>query len=272
MKKNITVLVGSGAIGLACARRVSATRHILLADINVDTAAAKAEELRDLGYSVSETQADVCSRSSVATLTQTAQSLGHVDRVIHAAGVSPSNAPPDVVLRVDLLGTAMVLEGFSAVIADSGCGLVISSHAGHRLPPLSAQDESLLATTAVDDLLSLPLLQNIDDAFYAYQIAKRACALRVQAQSVKWARRGARLNTISPGITMSPLARKEMSGRRADSYKAMIEHCAAGRAGTVDEVAALAAFIMGETGAMMSGSDVLIDGGVTASHFYQTKV
>lgn len=272
MKQAVTVLIGAGAIGMACARRVSASRHIVLADVNAGTASNNAEALRDSGYRATDTTVDVRSRDSVMALVDTAMSQGPVDRVIHAAGVSPSHAPADMVLSVDLLGTAMVLDCLGEVIADGGSGLVIASQAGHRLPALSAEEDELLAVTPADALLELGMLQNIDDAMLAYQIAKRASALRVRAESVKWARRGARLNALSPGITMSPLARKELSGHSGESYRQMIEGCAAGRAGTADEVAALAAFVMSETGAFMSGTDILMDGGVTAAYFYGDKV
>ena len=272
MKQTVSVLVGAGAIGMACARRVSASRHIVLADVSADNASFQAESLRDMGYKVTDTTVDVRSRESVIALTKTAQSLGDVERVVHAAGVSPSHASAAMVLNVDLLGTAMVLECFGKVIADGGSGLVIASQAGHRLPAFTAEEDELLAITPTDSLLSLDMLANIDDAMLAYQIAKRTSALRVRAESIKWARRGGRLNALSPGITMSPLARKELSGHSAESYRNMIESCAAGRAGTTDEIAALAEFVMSETGAFMSGTDILMDGGATAAYFYGDKV
>lgn len=272
MKQTVTVLVGAGAIGMACARRVSASRHIVLADVHARDASEKAEMLRDVGYRVTDTTVDVRSRESVMALAHMARSLGNIERVIHAAGVSPSQASADMVLSVDLLGTAVVLDCFGQVIADGGTGLVIASQAGHRLPALTAEQDEQLALTPAESLLSLDMLTGIDDAMLAYQIAKRGSALRVRAESVKWARRGGRLNALSPGITMSPLARKELSGHSGESYRNMIEGCAAGRAGTTDEVAALAEFVMSETGAFMSGTDILMDGGVTAAHFYGDKV
>ncbi|GGW84749.1 SDR family oxidoreductase [Alteromonas halophila] len=271
MKEKITVLVGAGAIGVACARRVSASRHILLADVSADNAAAQAEALRDTGYQVTDTTVDVRSRDSVGELAAKAASMGNIERLICAAGVSPSNASADLVFRVDLLGTALVLDCFAAVMARGGNGLVISSQAGHRLAPLSAEQERQLALTPADALLSLPLLQGIDDAMYAYQLAKRGCALRVRAESVKWARRGARLNALSPGITMSPLARRELEGQGGDGYRTMIASSAARRLGTAEEVAAVAEFMMGESGAYICGSDFLIDGGVSAAYFYDDE-
>jgi len=200
----------------------------------------------------------------------TATGLGDVTGVIHAAGVSPSQAPPATILRVDLYGTAVILETFGDVIAKGGSAVVIASQSGHRLPALTAEQDALLATTPADELLALPMLQpdQVTDPLNAYQLSKRANALRVKAEAVRWGKRGARVNTISPGIIMTPLANDELSGPRGEGYRRMIELSPAGRAGTPDEVGTVGALLMGQDGAFITGSDVLMDGGVTASFFY----
>jgi NAD(P)-dependent dehydrogenase (short-subunit alcohol dehydrogenase family) len=267
---DVTVLIGTGLIGQAIARRVGAGKHLVLADLHQENADAVARGLHDAGFEVTATTVDVSSRESVEGLVKTATALGHVVGLIHAAGVSPSQASPAAILAVDLYGTALVLEEFGNVIAHGGTGVVIASQSGHRLGALTAEQDALLATTPVEELLNLPMVQpdQVTDSLHAYQLAKRGNALRVMAQAVAWARRGARINTISPGIIMTPLARDELSGPRAKGYQRMIDRSPAGRAGTPDEVAFLAALLMGPDGAFITGSDFLMDGGVTASFFY----
>jgi NAD(P)-dependent dehydrogenase (short-subunit alcohol dehydrogenase family) len=267
---DVIVVIGAGQIGQAIARRVSAGKHVVLADLHQGNADTAAEVLANAGFEASTTAVDVSSRESVHTLAQTATALGDVTGVIHAAGVSPSQATPEVILAVDLYGTALVLEEFGNIIAPGGSGVVIASQSGHRLGALTAQQDAALATTPADELLALPMLQpgQVTDSLHAYQLAKRGNSLRVMAEAVRWGKRGARVNTISPGIVITPLARDELSGPRGEGYRRMIELCPAGRAGTPDEVGTVGALLMGSGGAFITGSDFLIDGGVTASYFF----
>jgi len=267
---DVTVVIGAGQIGQASARRVSAGKHVLLADLHQANADAAAEVLADAGFEVSTATVDVSSRESVHALANTAVALGVVTGVIHAAGVSPSQARPDVILAVDLYGTALVLEEFGNIIASGGAAVVIASQSGHRLGALTAEQDAALATTSADDLLSLPMLQpdQVSDSLHAYQLAKRGNSLRVMAEAVRWGKRGARVSTISPGIIMTPLARDELTGPRSEGYRRMIELSPARRAGTPDEVGTLGALLMGSEGAFITGSDFLMDGGATASYFY----
>jgi len=267
---NVTVVIGAGSIGQAIARRVSAGKHVVLADLRQANAEAAAKTLNDAGFSVSTATVDVSSRASVRALVQQATSLGEISRVIHAAGVSPSQASPESILKVDLYGTALVLEEFGNVIARGGSCVVIASQSGHRLPPLTVEQNKALATTPVEELLELPLLQpdQVTDSLHAYQIAKRGNSLRVMAEAVRWGKRGARVNTISPGIIITPLANDELNGPRGAGYRRMIELCPAERAGTPDEVGNVAALLMGPDGTFITGSDFLMDGGVTAAYWF----
>ena len=269
MHEVITV-IGAGSIGQAIARRVGAGKHILLADLCADNAEAAATVLSNAGFEVSTTVVDVASRPSVEWLVQAATAIGEISGVIHTAGVSPSQATPATILKVDLYGTALVLEAFGEVISQGGSGVVIASQSGHRLGSLTTAENAALATTSADALLSLPMLQpdQANDSLRAYQLAKRGNALRVMAEAVRWGKRGARINTISPGIIITPLARDELSGPRGAGYRRMIDGCPIGRAGTPDEVAAVAALLMGPDGTFITGSDFLMDGGVTASYWY----
>src|SRR5579863_6851595 len=267
---NVIVVVGAGSIGQAIARRVSAGKHMLLADLRQENADAAAKTLGDAGFNVTTATVDVSSRPSVHALVDAATTLGEVTGVIHAAGVSPSQASPQTILKVDLYGTALVLEEFGNVIARGGAGIVIASQSGHRLPPLSAAQNAALATTPVEELLDLPMVQpdQIKDSLLAYQISKRGNSLRVMAEAVRWGKRGARVNTISPGIIITPLANDELKGPRGPGYQRMLEVSAAGRAGTPDEVGTVGALLMGSDGAFITGSDFLMDGGVTAAYWF----
>lgn len=156
---SVVVVIGAGSIGQAIARRVSAGKHVLLADLRPENAAAAATVLGDAGFEVSTATVDVSVRSSVQALVQTATAIGSVTGVIHAAGVSPTQASPATILNVDLYGTALVLEEFGNVIARGGAGVVIASQSGHRLPALTPAQNMALATTPADELLSLAMLQ-----------------------------------------------------------------------------------------------------------------
>ena len=267
---DVIVVIGAGSIGQAIARRVSAGKHVVLADLRSDNAEAAAQVLRDAGFNVTTTTVDIASRPSIQALVATSTALGDVTGVIHAAGVSPSQASPATILKVDLYGTAVVLEEFGNVIATGGAGVVIASQSGHRLPALTLEQNKALATTPADELLALPMLQpdQVTDPLHAYQISKRGNSLRVMAEAVRWGKRGARVNTISPGIIITPLARDELTGPRGAGYRRMIELSAAGRAGTPDEVGTVGALLMGPDGAFITGSDFLMDGGVTASYWF----
>ena len=267
---NVVVVIGAGLIGQAIARRVGVGKHVLLADMRPDNANAAAEVLGNAGYEVSVATVDASSRESVHALVETATALGDVTGLIHAAGVSPSQATPATILKVDLYGTALVLEEFGNVIARGGSVVVIASQSGHRLPALTIEQNKALATTPVEELLSLPFLQldQVTDSLHAYQLAKRGNSLRVMAEALHWARRGARVNTISPGIIMTPLAKDELSGSRAEGYRRMLQMSPAGRAGTPDEVGNVGALLTGQDGGFITGSDFLMNGGVTASYWY----
>lgn len=266
----VVVVVGAGSIGQAIARRVGAGRHVVLADLRQENADAAAAVLADAGFDTSAVTVDVSSRESVRDLVATATSRGEVTGVIHAAGVSASQASVEAILRVDLYGTAVVLEEFGSVIAEGGAAVVIASQSGHRLPALTAEQDSALATTPADELLALPMLQpeHLSDGLHAYQISKRANVLRVMAEAVRWGERGARVNAISPGIIITPLARDELNGANGAGYRRMLALAPAGRAGTPDEVATVGELLLTDAGAFITGSDILMDGGGTASYLY----
>ena len=268
MQKSVVVLVGSGSIGQAIARRVGAGKHVVLADLRLEAAETAAKLLEDAGFETSAVAADLSSRDSLLALIDHARSFGPIANVINAAGVSPSQAPVETILKVDLYGTSVLLEEFGKAIAEGGSGVVISSQSGHRLPALPEEQNAALATAPTEELLALPFLASITDTLKAYQYSKRCNVLRVMGEAPKWAKRGATVNSISPGIVITPLANDELRGPRGEGYRKMIAGMPAGRAGTPDEIGDLAEFLMSSRGRWITGADFLIDGGCTASYHY----
>ncbi|CAJ1177708.1 hypothetical protein CPR19092_LGOLGGFK_00208 [Companilactobacillus paralimentarius] len=270
MNNEVIVLFGAGSIGEAIIRRVSAGRKLLLADYNENKLTEMKQHLTEAGFVVETIKADLSSRESIKEVVAKAQSLGDIMGLVNAAGVSPSQASPEQVLRVNLYGTSVLLEEFGKVMAPGGAGIVISSQSGHRLPALSLEDNHALAMTPTEELLNLSILQPdvIKDSLVAYQYAKRTNVLRVAAESVKWQKRGARINAISPGIIMTPLAIDELNGPRGAGYKQMFDSMVTKRPGTPDEIANLAELLMDRRGAFITGSDFLADGGITAQYWY----
>ncbi len=268
--KDVVILVGAGQIGMAIARRIAFGKKLVIADKNMDNAKAVAEILTNAGFDTVTIECDLSSRESILSLITVARKYGEIAHLINAAGVSPSQAPIESVLKVDLYGTAVLLEEVGKVIKQGGTGVTISSQSGYRMEQLGSGKDKALAMTPTEELLSLDFLQpeNIKNTLHAYQLAKRANGKRVMYEAVRWGERGARINAISPGIVVTPLAIDEFNGLRGDFYKNMFAKSPAGRPATADEVAALAEFIMGPAGAFITGSDFLIDGGATASYFY----
>lgn len=268
MRQDVVVLLGTGSIGQAIARRVGAGKHIVLADLKQENAKYPAKILEDAGFVTSTISTDLGSRESILKLVEYAQTLGEVKNLINAAGVSPSQAPVKDILRVDLYGTAVLLEEFGKIITEGGSGVIISSQSGHRLPALPEEQNKQLATSPTEELLNLPFIKTITDTLKAYQYSKRCNVLRVMYEATRWGKRGATINSISPGIIITPLANDELHGPRAEGYLKMLSLCPAGRAGTPDEVGDVAEFLMSSRGRWISGSDFLIDGGTTASYWY----
>ena len=266
--KDVVVVIGAGGIGQAIARRVGAGRHVVLADLRLETAESVAKTLEDAGFETSAAQADLASRESILKLIEHAKSFGPIRNLVNAAGVSPSQAPVATILKVDLYGTSVLLEEFGKVIAEGGSGIVISSQSGHRLHALTEEENAALATAPTEELLSLQFIASITDTLKAYQYSKRCNVLRVMGEATNWAKRGATVNSISPGIIITPLANDELKGPRGEGYRKMLSLCPCRRAGTPDEVGDLAEFLMSSRGRWITGSVFLIDGGTTASYFY----
>ncbi len=270
MSKNMMILTGAGQIGMAIARRMGYGMKIVIGDKNKANAESIATTMNNAGFDTLAMEMDLSSRASIVNLINKAQEYGDISMLVNAAGVSPSQASIETILKVDLYGTAVLLEEVGKVIKEGGTGITISSQSGHRMPALLAHEDELLAMTPTEELLSLDMLQpqNIENTLHAYQIAKRCNVKRVMAEAVKWGQRGARVNSISPGIIVTPLAIDEFNGPRGDFYKNMFAKCPAGRPGTADEVANVAELLMSNKGAFITGADFLIDGGATASYLF----
>ncbi|MDO4180645.1 MAG: SDR family oxidoreductase [Bacteroidales bacterium] len=270
MKKKVMILTGAGQIGMAIARRMGYGMKIIVGDKSLNNTRGICETMNMAGFDCLPVEMDLASRESILSLIDEARKHGEIAMLVNAAGVSPSQASIETILKVDLYGTAVLLEEVGKVIQAGGAGVTISSQSGHRMPALTPEEDNLLATTPTEELLSLDLLQsqNIRDTLHAYQMAKRCNVKRVMAEAVKWGERGARINSISPGIIVTPLAIDEFNGPRGDFYKNMFAKCPAGRPGTADEVANVAELLMSSRGAFITGADFLVDGGATASYFY----
>ena len=270
MKKDVMLVVGAGQISMAIARRVGHGKKIILGDKNIEHAHTISKIMNDAGFDVVPVEMDLSSRKSILEMIELAKTYGDITLLVNGAGVSPSQAPIEAILKVDLYGTAVLLEEVGKIIKEGGVGVTISSQSGHRMKQLTPLEDEQLALTPTEELLSLDLVQieNINDTLHAYQLAKRCNEKRVMAEAVKWGQRGARINSISPGIIVTPLAIDELNGPRGNFYKNMFASCPAGRPGTADEVANVAQLLMSEQGAFITGADFLIDGGATASYFY----
>lgn len=266
----VMLVVGAGQISMAIARRLGFGKKIIIGDKNPDNAQAMAQIMKNAGFDVETMTMDLSSRTDIQQMVALGQQLGEIQMLVNGAGVSPSQASIQTILQVDLYGTAVLLEEVGKVIVAGGCGVIISSQSGWRMPQLTAEEDRQLATTPTEELLQLPLLQpeNIKDTLHAYQLAKRANEKRVMAECVRWGKRQARLNAIAPGIVVTPLAIDEFNGIRGDFYQNMFAKSPAGRPATADEVANVAELLMSDKGAFITGSTFLIDGGATSSYFY----
>ena len=264
------LVTGAGQLSMAIARRMGYGKKIVMGDRNPENAEAAAGIMNNAGFDVEPVEMDLSLRQSIQQLIARGKEYGEIAMLVNGAGVSPSQAPVEAILQVDLYGTAVLLEEVGKVISPGGAGVTISSQSGHRMPQLSPEEDEQLAVTPTEELLQLPILQpaNITDTLHAYQLAKRCNEKRVMGEAVKWAERGARINSISPGIIVTPLAIDEFNGPRGDFYKNMFAKCPAGRPGTADEVANVAELLMSDRGTFITGADFLVDGGATASYFY----
>jgi NAD(P)-dependent dehydrogenase (short-subunit alcohol dehydrogenase family) len=270
VNKEVMIVTGAGQISMAIARRLGYGKKIIIGDKNIDNANRITKIMNDAGFDVIPVEMDLSSRKSILKMIKVAQNYGEISMLVNGAGVSPSQASIETILKVDLYGTAVLLEEIGKVIKDGGVGVTISSQSGHRMPALGVEIDEMLAITETNKLLDLEVLQphNIQDTLHAYQLAKRCNEKRVMAEAIKWGQKGARINAISPGIIVTPLAIDEFNGPRGDFYKNMFAKCPAGRPGTADEVANVAELLMGPQGAFITGADFLIDGGATAAYFY----
>lgn len=268
--KEVMLVIGAGQISMAIARRMGHGKCIVMGDKNIKNARNIATIMNNAGFDVVPYEMDLSSRESILQCIEEAKTYGEITMLVNGAGVSPSQASIKTILQVDLYGTAVLLEEVGKVIKEGGVGITISSQSGHRMPALSPEIDTQLACTPTKDLLGLEVLQieNIKDTLHGYQLAKRCNVKRVMAEAVKWGQKGARINSISPGIIVTPLANDEFNGPRGEFYKNMFAKSPARRPGTADEVANVAELLMSDKGAFITGTDFLIDGGATASYFY----
>ncbi len=263
----VLVVIGTGGMGRAIARRLGGGRTVVLTDIDQKALDAAAEELVREGHHVVTSNVDVTSHNAVAELARLATASGRVTNVVHTAGLSPEQGSVQQILAVDLVGVAFTLEEFGRVIERGGSGVVIASMAAHMYPSFEPDVEQQLATTPADELLDLDAcsLERITSSQLAYPFAKRANLIRVAAAATIWGGRGARINSISPGVISTAMGRRELAGSSGQFMQEMVKASGTGRIGTPDDIAAAAEFLLGPSASFLTGIDLLVDGGVIAA-------
>ncbi|MDT5009493.1 MAG: hypothetical protein QOH57_1110 [Mycobacterium sp.] len=267
MTAPVVVVIGVGGMGEAIARRQGSGCKILVADFDEKALDSVRLRLKGDGYDVAAQRVDVGDAQSVAALAQSAASAGTVTQLVHTAGLSPVQASAEAIMRVDLYGVAAVLETFGDVVGPGAAGVVIASMAGHMMGDWPADQQKELATAPSEQLLKLPFLQpdRVSSPGYAYAVAKYANRLRVMAESVRWGRRGARVNSISPGIISTPMGQQELASENGTVMRAMVESSGTARLGTPSDIANAVAFLLGPESSFVTGTDILVDGGVVAA-------
>jgi len=267
MPGGVLVVIGTGGMGVAVARRCGSGARLLLADVGDDALGSVASTLGDEGHDVHTQHVDVSDAASVNTLADAAAALGRVQSVVHTAGLSPVQSAADRVVAVDLGGTAYVIDAFGAVVAPGGAGVFISSMAGHLAGPLPADDEAAVASASAADLLAVPCMQRAaaGDPGLAYAFAKAAVSVRVRAAAQAWGRRGARINAISPGVIDTAMGRAELDGPSGEFMRLMVASSGSGRLGTPDDIASVTEFLLSDRASFVTGVDLLVDGGVVAA-------
>ncbi|MDQ0948877.1 NAD(P)-dependent dehydrogenase (short-subunit alcohol dehydrogenase family) [Streptomyces phaeochromogenes] len=263
-RRDVVVVTGAGGMGLAVARRLGNGRSLLLADASAQGLDRAVAALTDEGYAVRGMVTDVSDSGAVHELAEAAAAQGRVAAVVHTAGVSPATGPAKTIVEVNLLGTAHVIDAFETVATRGTSLVVISSMAGH-VASLSREEEAALATAPIEDLLGLDVVTAIgDDAQTAYIVTKRANHVRVQAAALAWNLRGARVNSVSPGVIATAMSRAEAASPSGAHMTQMLEASGSGRVGTPGEIADAVAFLTGPESSYITGTDLLVDGGQAA--------
>ena len=266
-EKEVVALLGAGSMGMAIAERVAQNRIVLLGDINEKALETSRQKLEYSGYHVETMRVDASDKDSIYAFAKKAKELGNVKYYIHTAGASPNQTNPQHMIKLDLIGSAYALDAFGEVMAKGGAGILISSQTGYMLPqPLTNEEEYALTMTPADELSQLPMLQPnvIVNSGIAYVMSKRANQLRVRKAAIDWGKRGARINTISPGVVVTPLAYDEFRAA-GEGYQKMIEASAMHRVGNPAEIANAAQFLLSDQASFITGTDLLVDGGTIAA-------
>ena len=266
-EKEVVALLGAGSMGMAIAERVAQNRIVLLGDISEKALETSRQKLEYSGYHVETMRVDASDKDSIYAFAKKAKELGNVKYYIHTAGASPNQTNPQHMIKLDLIGSAYALDAFGEVMAKGGAGILISSQTGYMLPQtLTNEEEYALTMTPADELSQLPMLQPnvIVNSGIAYIMSKRANQLRVRKAAIDWGKRGARINTISPGVVVTPLAYDEFRAA-GEGYQKMIEASAMHRVGNPAEIANAAQFLLSDQASFITGTDLLVDGGTIAA-------
>lgn len=265
-KKEVIALLGAGSMGTAIVRRIAAGKKILLGDISEKNLEKVSHDFQYSGYDVETMIVNALEKDSIEAFAQKAASLGDVMYFIDTAGASPNQAKPEHIVALDMIGTGYAVDAFGKVMAKGGAGLIISSQTGYMYP-IPYETEQEILSTPTEKLMELPIVKEtaMQNSGLAYMIAKRINQLQaMKAAATTWKGRRARINTISPGVIVTPLAYDEFAAA-GEGYQQMVDTSAAARCGTSDEIAEAGAFLLGEHAGFITGTDLLIDGGVIAA-------
>ncbi|NGO10281.1 SDR family oxidoreductase [Streptomyces sp. HC44] len=263
-RPDVLVVTGAGGMGSAVARRLGSGRTVIVADASLAQLDRLVDALSSEGYAAQGVVTDVSDRKSVEKLAETASGEGRLAAVVHTAGVSPATGSAKTIFEVDLVGTVHVIDAFEKVAVRGTSLVCVSSMAGHYAS-LSREEEAALATVPAEELMELDVVTAVgDNAAGAYVLSKRANHVRVQAAALAWNLRGARINTLSPGVISTAMAQAEAESETGAHMLQTLEACGAGRMGTTGEIADAAAFLAGPESRYITGTDLLVDGGQAA--------
>ncbi|NWL80967.1 short-chain dehydrogenase [Pseudomonas taiwanensis] len=264
MNKELMIITGLGAMGLACARRLGTGRHLLLVDNSSERLQEAEQALAEGGYSVESLVLDLGASDAVQRLGDRIESLGASLRLLlHTAAVSPTQASARTIYQVNLEGTARLLEQLTPFLAPGSVGVVIASMAGQFIS-LTPEQEQALASAPTQSIAELASSwEGSEDTNQAYMVAKRGNQLRVEVEALRWARRGGRLVSVSPGIISTAQGRQEVAEQ--PQVAQLVRDCPVGRIGTPEDIAACVEWLASPAAGFVTGTDLLIDGGTIAA-------
>jgi NAD(P)-dependent dehydrogenase (short-subunit alcohol dehydrogenase family) len=252
---------GSGGMGIASARLLARQGAVVIADVRERELEAAAGELRKAGHEVTPVLCDVCDAQQVAKLAQTAARIGQVQALVHTAGLSPTMADWRRIMNVNLVGSALIEQAFAPLMANGGGAVFIASMAGHTAMKGAAASAVLDNPLAPDFMVEIDKVAGPIDPGSSYGLSKQGVIQLCQRVVQAWAKRGARINSISPGLIDTSMGKQEFAHQ--EMMAIMLQKTPVGRWGTAEEIAEVAVFLCSPAASFVTGIDILVDGGMT---------